>query len=98
MSNVFDNSQDVKNVNAIPRIAMKITANMATEPDHLAGTKIPKKRLAIKICVGHLPLHSEKLLVMIAINFSRGLLIILVATTPAALQPKPILMVSACLP
>ena len=48
------------------------------------------KMLAIRICVGQRPLHSAKLLVMIAISRSRGLSMMRVATTPAALQPKPI--------
>ena len=53
---------------------------------------------AINIWVGQRPLHSEKLLVMIAISRSRGLSITRVETTPAALQPKPMHMVKACLP
>jgi hypothetical protein len=63
-----------------------------------AGTAPPMKIVAIRICVGQRPLHSEKLLVMIAISRSRGLSIMRVATTPAALQPKPMHIVSACLP
>ena len=43
-------------------------------------------------------LQGTKLLVKIAINFSRGESIILAPTTPAALQPNPIHIVSACLP
>ena len=82
----------------IPKTAIPITANIDTVPAHCFGTKAPRKIVAMSICVGHLPLHSEKLLVMMAMSFSLGLLIIRVATTPAALQPKPILMVSACLP
>ena len=38
---------------------------------------------------GNLPLHGVKLLVRIAINFSRSELIVLHETTPAALQPNP---------
>src|SRR5690554_1762888 len=59
--------------------------------------------LAIKILdriirVGKRPLQGTKLLVMIAINCSRGESIILQEITPAALQPNPIHMVKACLP
>ena len=43
-------------------------------------------------------LQGTKLFVKIAISFSRGESIILVPTIPAALQPNPIHMVSACLP
>ena len=38
------------------------------------------------------------LLVMMAMSRSRGLSMMRVAMTPAALQPKPIVMLSACLP
>lgn len=38
---------------------------------------------------GNLPLQGTKLLVKIAINFSRGESIILHPITPAALQPNP---------
>lgn len=43
-------------------------------------------------------LHGTKLLVKIAINLSRGELIILQPTTPAALQPNPMHIVIICLP
>ena len=56
------------------------------------------KIVAMRIWVGQRPLHSEKLLVMIAINRSRGLSITRVATTPAALHPNPMHMVNACFP
>ena len=62
------------------------------------GTKVPIKIVAINIWVGHLPLQSEKLLVMMAISLSLGLSMIRVATTPAALQPHPMLIVRACFP
>ena len=53
---------------------------------------------ATRICVGQRPLQSEKLFVMIAIRRSRGLSMIRVETTAAALQPQPIAIVRACLP
>ncbi len=54
--------------------------------------------VATRICVGQRPLHRAKLLVIMAISRSRGLSMTRVATTPAALQPKPIIMLSACRP
>jgi len=56
------------------------------------------KSEAKRICVGQRPLHSEKLFVMIAMRRSRSLSMMRVETTPAALQPKPMLIVRACLP
>ena len=95
---VFDKAQDVKNIKAIPRTAIPITDSKATKLENDDGTTAPIKIVAIKICVGQRPLQSEKLLVIMAIKRSLGLSIILVATTPAALHPNPILMVKACLP
>ena len=48
--------------------------------------------------VGNLPLQGTSEFVKIAINRSRGEWIMRQPTTPAALQPKPMHMVSACLP
>ncbi len=56
------------------------------------------KIVAIRIWVGQRPLHKAKLLVMMAISRSRGLSMIRVAMTPAALQPKPIIIDRDCLP
>ena len=58
----------------------------------------PMKMDAMRICVGQRPLHREKLFVMMAMSRSRGLSMTRVATTPAALHPKPMHMVRACLP
>ena len=85
-------------MNPIPKTATPTTDKRATKLENDEGTTAPIKIVAIKIWVGHLPLQSEKLLVIIAIKRSLGLSIILVATTPAALQPKPMLIVNACLP
>jgi hypothetical protein len=95
---VLDKAHDVKNIKPIPKTAIPMTENKAAKLEKDEGTTAPIKMVAIKICVGHRPLQSEKLLVIIAMRRSLGLSIILVATTPAALQPKPILMVKACLP
>ena len=60
---------------------------------------IPIIRIEINvIIVGNLPLHGTKLFVTIASNLSRGESIILHPTTPAALHPKPMQIVSDCLP
>ena len=75
-----------------------MTAILARIVEKLSGTKAPIKIVAINIWVGHRPLQSEKLLVIMAMSRSLGLSMIRVATTPAALQPHPILMVRACLP
>ena len=51
------------------------------------------------LCGGaNLPLQGTKLLVRMASMRSRGESMILHPTIPAALQPKPMHMVSACLP
>ena len=88
----------MNNEKAIPSTAILMTAIIEMVPENSLGTNTPINSVAISICVGHRPLHREKLLVIMAISFSRGLLMMRVATTPAALQPKPILIVSACLP
>ena len=77
---------------------MPTTAPADTTPARWGGTSAPMKMVAIRIWVGQRPLQREKLLVMTAMRRSRGLSITRVATTPAALQPKPMLIVSACLP
>ena len=56
------------------------------------------KSVAIKITVGQRPLHRAKLLVTMAIMRSRGLSMMRVEIMPAALQPKPIIMLSDCFP
>ena len=52
----------------------------------------------IVISMGNLPLHGVKLFVSMAINLSLGESIILHPVTAQALQPKPIAIVSDCLP
>ncbi len=81
-----------------PNKATASTESAAIEPPQPRGASVPIKTPAIRICVGQRPLQREKLFVKIAINRSRGESMIRVATTPAALQPKPIAIVSACLP
>ena len=57
-----------------------------------------KNMVAIVIKNGNLPLHGTNPFVNIDINLSLGESIILHPTTPAALQPNPMHIVSACFP
>ena len=57
-----------------------------------------KNMVMMAMRVGNRPLQGTKLLVMVAIRRSLGESMIRQPTTPAALQPKPIAMVRACLP
>ena len=57
-----------------------------------------KNRLMSTIIAGNLPLQGTKALVRMAMSRSRGEAIIRHPVTPAALQPKPMAMVSTCLP
>jgi hypothetical protein len=97
-STVADSSQDEKNIAPTPSSVTPTTALAEARPASGAGTTAPTKIVASRIWVGQRPLQSEKLLVMMATRRSRGLSITRVATTPAALQPNPMHMVSACLP
>lgn len=95
---VLDKIFDTINIIIIPN---NITPNkISAEATPLnAGAIFPTKNIdIIVINVGKRPLHGTKLLVRIAINLSRGESIILVPITPHVLHPKPIQVVSACLP
>lgn len=89
---VFDNNLDINNVIIIDN---KINANSIKE--ELKELLIKNIVMSV-IKVGNLPLHGIKALVRIAISFSLFESIILHPTTPHALHPKPIHIVSACLP
>ena len=59
----------------------------------------PAKNMVMRaIRVGKRPLQGTKLLVKVAMSRSRGLSMMRQPVTPAALQPKPMAMVRACLP
>ena len=73
MSKVLESSHEVKKLNPIPKITTLTTASMETKLDQCLLTRVPMNKVAIKICVPQRPLHREKLLVIIAINFSLGL-------------------------
>jgi len=76
------------------------TADLGTQQwkGIFAGKTDDPKIVASMINVGKRPLQGTKLFVRMAISRSRGESITRVAVTPAALQPKPIAIVSACLP
>jgi len=73
----------------MPSIITKITAKVENREDHIPRVLPAIKIEAIVIRNGKRPLQGTKLLVSIAINLSLGESIILVPTTPAALQPNP---------
>lgn len=95
---VFDNILEISNVSIIPNKIIPSTETVATK-DCIPPVKNPPiKIVAIQIKNGNLPLHGIKLFVRIDTNFSLGESIILLPTTPQALQPSPIHIVSACFP
>ena len=57
-----------------------------------------KNRVSRVMIRGKRPLQGMKLLVRMARSRSRGESMIRQPTTPAALQPRPMHMLSACLP
>ena len=89
---------ETTNVKTTPNIMIASTANVDAMEEKIPVKKLPIKMVAIVIKKGNLPLHGIKLLVKIPISFSLGESIILHPTTPAALQPNPMHMVSACFP
>jgi hypothetical protein len=95
---LLERSHDTRNMKKTPKRATVTTAAAERRPPRWAGASVPRNTEAMRICVGHLPLQREKLLVMMAMRRSLGLSMIRVATTPAALQPKPMHMVKACFP
>ena len=93
---VIDNIFDITRVIIIPNITtpVMVMAEIIVENLSELSMNIP----VIVISIGKRPLHGTKLLVIVAINLSLGESIILQAIIPAALQPKPMHMVSACFP
>lgn len=83
---------DAKNVASIPRIITAVSAAADKRlPSKPIAPPMKNSEITFKI-IGNLPLHGTKLFVSIAIRRSRRLSIIRAPTTPAALQPKPIVM------
>lgn len=91
--------------NILVDINVKATESIMTKVKTKASSRLPKNPPSvtknieiIAIMAGKRPLQGTKLLVIIARILSRFESIILQPVTPAALQPKPIHIVSACFP
>ena len=97
LSTVSDNNFVEINVRIMPD---RITAvnSKAERIEPIKPDAVTKNIEIIAIIAGNLPLQGTKLFVIIAKSRSRGESIILHPTTPAALQPNPIHIVSACFP
>jgi hypothetical protein len=98
---VCDRPHDTISVTTTPKTTTPTTAAVpmreaANVPGVAAAPATNSEATAIS--VGKRPLHGTKTLVRMAISRSRGESITRQAMTPAALQPNPIIMVSACLP
>ena len=89
---------DTISVVAAPINTIRTKEPAAAMAANAGGNAAATKIVASIINVGHLPLQGMKLLVRMAISLSLGESITLQATTPAALQPSPMLMVKACFP
>lgn len=89
---------DIANVNIMPISTTTITASVETTDASPLDNSPAKNIIAIVIKNGNLPLHGTNAFVIIDINFSLGESIILQPITPAALQPNPMHIVSACFP
>ena len=74
----------------IVSVAMKLCRRLLAAP--------AINMVVIAMSVGNLPLQGTRKFVIIAINLSLGESIILQPMTPAALHPKPMHIVNACLP
>ena len=97
-SSVLDNSLVMTKVIAIPNTITAVSRT-ADRTEESAPPAVPTKNMVnIAISVGNLPLHGTKLLVRIASRRSLGESMIRQPMTPAALQPKPMHIQSACFP
>ncbi len=93
-----ESAHETTSVNTTPIITTPSTAPAAASDANAGGNDAPTKIVASMMSVGNRPLQGTKLFVRMAMSRSRGELMTLVAMTPAALQPNPIAIVSACLP
>ena len=91
-------THDTTSVKIAPSTTIASTEPAATSEATAGGNAAATNTVASMISVGKRPLHGTKLLVRIATSRSRGESITRVAMMPAALQPKPIAIDSACLP
>ena len=89
---------DINNVITIPSNTINKTVIVDTSEGFEFANIPPMNILDMVIKNGNLPLHGTNAFVRIDISFSLGESIILQPVTPQLLQPKPIHIVSACLP
>lgn len=98
MRRVPDRSRETQKVMNTPSrmTARRMTADTAAFP---GAAPTPTKNMVMTLMrKGNHPLQGTKLLVRMAMSRSRGESMILHPTTPAALHPNPMHIVSACLP
>ena len=95
---VRDSTHDTTSVKIAPRTTMASTEPAATSEATAGGNAAATNTVDSMISVGKRPLQGTKLLVRMATSRSRGESITRVAMMPAALQPKPMAIDSACLP
>ena len=88
-NNVFESILEINSVMRIPKITTANTQIVERIDDGIFVLNPPIKIVDIVINIGKRPLQGTKLLVIIAINFSRGESIILAPVTPHALHPNP---------
>ncbi len=95
---VTESSQVTASVMPIPRRIIRVSSSAQRKEDQ-RPLDIPAKKIAISaIRVGNLPLQGTKLLVRMARRRSLSESMIRQPVTPAALQPNPMAMHSACFP
>ena len=95
-SRVAESSRDMSRVAPTPSTSTPVSSRALTPPLH--GPAPAKNTPSRAMRVGKRPLQGTRLLVRAATSRSRGESMIRQPTTPAALQPKPMHMVRACLP
>ncbi|MNC40470.1 hypothetical protein D3C75_891820 [compost metagenome] len=94
----MDKAQETVRVTAMPNSTIPITTMAVARERRPLAAPAAINREDRRISVGQRPLQGTKLLVRIASIRSRGDSIIRVDIIAAALQPKPMDMVRACLP
>ena len=95
---VIERIFDTKNVIPTARIISAVNSKADTSDDENPTAPPTKNIDKSVISKGNLPLQGTKELVSIAIILSLGESMIRQPTTPVALHPNPIHIVSACLP
>lgn len=95
---VADRRRETRNVMTTPSRITPVRISVEITDCRGSATTPTKNMLIMAMMVGNRPLQGTKLLVMMAINLSRGESMMRQPTTPAALHPNPIHMVRACLP